>query len=134
MKITLKQQLDSFENGIILDSEGGVNDCYNFYDWFCSDKALKAKSEKLFKMVKRWIKFRNTDTEKVYVFFKNNCPGNGSLYDDFRICDRETGDVVWTITPKCGHSGKTEIWGKQNNFKEPIAVGKNMNEIYKQSF
>ena len=134
MKITLKQQLDSFENGIILDSEGGVNTCYNFYDWFCSDKALKAKSEKLFKMVKRWVKFRNTDTEKVYVFFKNNCPGNGSLYDDFRICDRETGDVVWTITPKCGHSGKTEIWGKQNNFKEPIAVGKNMNEIYKQSF
>jgi hypothetical protein len=134
MKATLKQQLESFENGVILSSDGKVDTCQNFYDWFCSDKALKAKSEKLFKMVKRWVKYRNTDTEKVYVFFKNNCPANGPLYDDFRICDVETGDVIWTVTPKCGHSGKAEVWGRQNDFKGPIAVGANMNEIYKQSF
>jgi len=134
MKTTLKQQLESFENGVILGSDGKVNICQNFYDWFCSDKALKAKSEKLFKMVKRWVKYRNTDTEKVYVFFKNNCPMSGPLYDDFRICDVETGDVIWTVTPKCGHSGKAEVWGRQNDFKEPVAIGKNMNEIYKQSF
>jgi len=134
MKATLKQQLESFENGVILSSDGKVDTCQNFYDWFCSDKALKAKSEKLFKMVKRWVKYRNTDTEKVYVFFKNNCPANGPLYDDFRICDVETGDVIWTVTPKCGHSGKAEVWGRQNDFKGPIVVGTNMNEIYKQSF
>jgi hypothetical protein len=134
MKATLKQQLESFENGVILSSDGKVDTCQNFYDWFCSDKALKAKSEKLFKMVKRWVKYRNTDTEKVYVFFKNNCPANGPLYDDFRICDVETSDVIWTVVPKCGHSGKAEVWGRQNDFKGPIAVGTNMNEIYKQSF
>jgi len=134
MKTTLKQQLESFENGVILSSDGKVDTCQNFYDWFCSDKALKAKSEKLFKMVKRWVKYRNTDTEKVYVFFKNNCPANGPLYDDFRICDVETSDVIWTVVPKCGHSGKAEVWGRQNDFKGPIAVGTNMNEIYKQSF
>ena len=131
MKITLKQQLDSFENGIILDSEGGVNDCYNFYDWFCSDKALKAKSEKLFKMVKRWIKFRNTDTEKVYVFFKNNCPGNGSLYDDFRICDKENGWVVFTVVPKEPRSDGAEVWGRENDFDGPLFQGRNLDEIYK---
>ena len=59
---------------------------------------------------------------------------SGPLYDDFRICDVETGDVIWTVTPKCGHSGKAEVWGRQNDFKGPIAVGTNMNEIYKQSF
>ena len=134
MKTTLKQQLESFKNGVILGSDGKVDTCQNFYDWFCSDKALKAKSEKLFKMVKRWVKYRNTDTEKVYVFFKNNCPMSGPLYDDFRICDVETGDVIWTVTPKCGHSGKAEVWGRQNDFKGPITVGANMNEIYKQSF
>ena len=133
-RINLKQQLEAFDQGIILDSEGDENDCYNFYDWFCSDKALKAKSEKLFKMVKRWIKFRNTDTEKVYVFFKNNCPMNGSLYDDFRICDLETGDVIWNVTSKSGHTHQAEVWGRLNNFQEAIAVGKNLNEIYKQSF
>jgi hypothetical protein len=56
---------------------------------------------------------------------------NGPLYDDFRICDIETGDVIWTVTPKCGHSGKAEIWGTVNNFKEAIAIGNNLSEIYR---
>jgi hypothetical protein len=44
MKITLKQQLEAFDKGIILDSDGGESDCYNFYDWFCKDTSLKNKS------------------------------------------------------------------------------------------
>ena len=133
-RITLKQQLEAFDKGIILDSDGGESSCYNFYDWFCKDTSLKNKSIRLFKQVKRWAKFRNTDTEKVYVFFKNNCPMNGPLYDDFRICDAETGNVIWTVTPKCGHSGKAEVWGRANEFKGAIVVADNMNGIYKQSF
>lgn len=133
-KTTLTQQLKAFDNGIFLDSNGNENDCYNFYDWFCSDKALKAKSERLFRAVKRWVEKRNTDTDKVYVFFKNNCPMNGPLYDDFRICDIETGDVIWTVTPKSGHSGLAEVWGKQNGFDKAIATGNNMNEIYRSNF
>ena len=133
-RITLKQQLEAFDRGIILDSDGGKSDCCNFYDWFCDNASLKNKSIKLFKQVKRWVKFRNTDTEKVYVFFKNNCPGSGSLYDDFRICDIETCDVIWTITPKCGRSGKAEVWGRANEFNEAIAVADNMSGIYKQPF
>lgn len=131
---TLKQQLEAFEQGKFLDSEGQESWCYNFYDWFCTDKALKAKSEKLFKMVKRWVKKRNTDTDKVYVFFKNNCPMNGPLYDDFRICDIETGDVIWTVIPKSSHSGLAEVWGRQNDFESPIVTGKNMNKIFEKQF
>ena len=134
MKTILTQQLAAFEQGKFIDSEGNESRCYNFYDWFCRDTALKAKSEKLFRMVKRWVKQRNTDTDKVYVFFKNNCPMNGPLYDDFRICDIETGDVIWTVVPKCSHSGLAEVWGKQNNFEGAVITGKNMNEIYKSGF
>ncbi len=46
MKTTLTQQLAAFEQGKFINSEGNESWCYNFYDWFCSDKALKAKSEK----------------------------------------------------------------------------------------
>lgn len=134
MKTTLKQQLEAFDQGKFLDSEGNESWCYNFYDWFCKDRALKAKSEKLFRIVKRWVKKRNTDTDKVYVFFKNNCPMHGPLYDDFRICDLETGDVIWNVTPKSGHSGLAEVWGRFNNFKEPIITGKTMNEILSKQF
>ena len=131
MKTTLTHQLEAFDQGKFLDSDGTESECYNFYDWFCKDKALKAKSERLFKMTKRWVTKRNIDTDKVYVFFKNNCPMRGPLYDDFRICDIETGDVIWNVTPKSGHSGMAEVWGKENNFQEPIFKGKNLREILK---
>jgi hypothetical protein len=133
-KINLKQQLEAFEKNIFIDSDGNEdNRCYNFYDWFCRETSLKAKAEKLFKTSKRFIKQYNIDIENTYMFFKNNCPMNGPLYDDFRICDIKTGDVIWTVIPKCGHSGKAEIWGKINDFKESVIIGKNMNEIYKNS-
>jgi hypothetical protein len=132
--VSLKQQLEAFENGNIIDTEGRVNECYNFYDWFCNRSSLERKANRLMASVKRWVKFRNTDTSKVYVFFKNNCPMRGPLYDDFRICDLETGDVIWTVIPKCGHSGKAEVWGRQNDFKGAIAVADNLSAIYKMNF
>ena len=132
MKTTLKQQLEAFNQGKFIDSNGNESWCYNFYDWFCKDTSLKNKSEKLFKTVKRWVEKRNTDTDKVYVFFKNNCPMNGPSYDDFRICDVETGDVIYTVIPKSGHSGLAEVWGRQNEFQGALITGKNMNEIFKR--
>ena len=130
-KVSLTRQLAEFEKGNIIDSEGKSNDCYNFYDWFCNENSLQRKSIKLFKAVKRFVKYAKIDTSKYYVFFKNNCPMNGPLYDDFRICDRESGDVMWNITPKSGHTGKAEIYGRSNDFKGVIAEGDTLSEIYK---
>lgn len=132
MAITLKKQLEAFEQGIYLDSDGIENRCYNFYDWFCKDTSLKDKATRLFKQAKRFVKKTGLDPEKHYVLFKNNCPMFGPLYDDFRICDIETGDVVWTVIPKCSHSGMTEVWGRVNEFKEPFVTGTNMTDAYCQ--
>ena len=112
MAATLRQQLDALEKGLILDSDGSQSDCYNFYDWFCKDSSLVGKSWILFKKVKTFLKHNpDINLDSHYVFFKNNCPMNGPLYDDFRICNRRTSDIVYTVIPKCGHSGKAEIWG-----------------------
>jgi hypothetical protein len=132
MEIALKQQLAQFEKGIIVDGSGKVDDmCYNFYDWFCKDSSLERKAKSLYSQTKKFVKKFNIDTENHSVFFKNNCPMRGPLYDDFRICDIRTGDVVWTVIPKCSHSGEAEIWGALNNFKEAIYTGKNLSIIYK---
>jgi hypothetical protein len=94
-----------------------------WYDWFCRDTSLAAKTERLGRKVLQLMKSTKIDTEKNYVFFKNNCPMRGGLYDDFRICDMETGNVIFTIVPRCAHSGKAEVWGRENGFNEPLVSG-----------
>jgi len=128
MKTTLRQQLEAFENGVFLDSDGrddGQKDtgCFVFYDWFCKTSSLKRKAESLFKKTKLFVKMKDVDLDSTYVFFKNNCPLGGPLYDDFRICDIESGNVLYTVTPKSGHTGKAELWGRENEFEEPLKTG-----------
>ena len=130
MNPTLRQQLEAFENGIFLDSDGSKDSgCFVFYDWFCRDSSLKNKSIKLFKQVKLFVKMKDVDLDSTYVFFKNNCPVGGSLYDDFRICNYDSGNVIFTVTPKSGHTGQAELWGKDNNFEEPIKTGKTFTDL-----
>jgi hypothetical protein len=112
-KVSLAEQLNAFASGRIIDSEGSENTCFNFYDWFCKDSSLERKANVLFPKVKRFLKENSEiDILSTYVFFKNNCPMNGPLYDDFRICNEN--EVLFTVIPKCGHSGKAEIWGKND--------------------
>ena len=114
----LRGEFDANDTGTQIDA--------GWYDWFCRDTSLAAKTQKLGKKVLQLMKSSKIDTEKNYVFFKNNCPMNGSLYDDFRICDPETGDVIYTITPSCGHNsnkGTAEVWGRENSFFEPLVSG-----------
>ncbi len=97
-----------------------------WYDWFCSDKALLNKGRSLLKKLNAISKSNKFDSEKTYVFFKNCCPMNGNLYDQFKICDIETGDVIYCVTPKSGHkcdNGLGQVWGKENDFNEPLIEG-----------
>jgi hypothetical protein len=114
MKTTLAEQLNAFALGRIIDSEGSENDCFNFYDWFCKDSSLERKAKALFPKVKKFVAAHpEIAPSRTYVFFKNNCPGAGSLYDDFRICNEK--EVIYTVIPKCSHSGQAEIWGKDDS-------------------
>ena len=115
-KYTLRQQLEAHANGTTLDER-----CHYFYDWFCKDASLKLKAKLLMAKAKKIVPLLNIDVDATYVIFKNNCPLTGQLYDDFRICDAETGDVIYTITPACGHKhtkGECDIWSRNNNFRE----------------
>jgi len=97
--------------------------CNNFFDWFCSDNALVRKQKALDAKVRKLAKSKLVDPDKMYVFYKNNCPVRGPIYDDIRICDMVTGDVVFTVTPKSGHTGKAEVHGPSNMFMAPLASG-----------
>jgi hypothetical protein len=124
---TLRQQLEAFAMSTWI---GTLHHCFYFYDWFCRDHSLERKAKALVPKVKKFIKAMNIDVDGTYVFFKNNCPFNGSLYDDFRICNVATGDVIYTVVPCSGHgANQAELWGASNNFQEPIATASNWKQL-----
>ena len=97
-----------------------------WYDWFCRDSSLPNKGKKLLDKLRTISESKKFDNDKCYVFFKNNCPCRGRLYDDFRICDKETGDVLYTIVPSSGYDvtkGKAEVYGIDNDFDSPLVCG-----------
>jgi len=136
-RVSIREQLSEWDlNKLILSNTGQINDqCWNFWDWFCSDKSLERRAKLLMPKVKKFVKEFNVDIDNNYVWFKNNCPVHGSLYDDFRISDIETSNVLYTVTPKTGHDvdydKKAEIWSRENDFDGPLFTGQNLSSIYK---
>jgi len=122
----IREFVKRFENAEFESSDVKVQCNAGWYDWFCKDSALRIKTMLLGDKLMQIKDSSKIDIDKNYVWFKNNCPCNGSLYDDFRIADLKTGDVIFTITPASGHSidrGIATVWGKENDFKEPLVKG-----------
>lgn len=107
-----------------------------WYDYFCKSSSLVNKGRSLIRKLKKIYKLNELsgrkyfDPNKTYVFFKNNCPFCGSLYDDFRICDLETRDVIFTIqVGRYDQEHSAELWGSPNNFDGAIVEG-SIQDIY----
>lgn len=123
--ISIREFIKRFDNGEF-DSPDVKTQCEaGWYDWFCRDTSLRNKTIFLTKRLKSLLASPLIDQDKMYVFFKNNCPFNGKLYDDFRICDLETGDVIFCIVPSLGYA----VYDKDGN--PPVVSGKFNDYEYK---
>ena len=88
-----------------------------WYDWFCKDTSLKNKTKKMGNIVKCVKDGGRINLDTSYVWFKNNYPCVGRLYDDFRFSNLETGNVLYTICIDDDRSDfKFEVWGHDNDF------------------
>lgn len=97
-----------------------------FWDWFCKDSSLANKQKVLLGKVRKLAKSPKINVETMSVFFKNNCPMSGKLYDDIRFTDIKTGDVIYTVVPASGFNskyGQAEVWGQENDFEKPLVEG-----------
>lgn len=111
-----------------------------WYDWFCKDKSLVGKAKLLLNRLNTLVKANNNklfDPRKCYVFFKNNCPVCGSLYDDFRICSMEKEEVIYTIVPSLGYDGddyhKAEIFRVEDMNSKVLNSWKDITEYFKNT-
>ena len=122
-EISIKQWIENYESGMYNSKDRRIQCEAGWYDWFCKDESLHGRLKKLAPKVKRLAKSSDVDADNWYVWFKNNCPCWGPLYDDFRFADRETGDVVFTIAFPNNDASNVEVWGQRNDFKEPLVSG-----------
>jgi len=99
-----------------------------WYDWFCRVHSLRLKTEYLGKKVVSIKDSKRFDANKTYVFFKNNCPMVGPLYDQFSICDIETGEVLFCAQhlEKGSHGcdrAHWELYDAKVGFRDPVVNG-----------
>jgi hypothetical protein len=112
--------MDMTINEFLANPMATENDCFGFFDWFCRDGSLKNKMLGLKGKVAFLVKSGVIDGDKNRVIFKNNCPGMGDLYDDFRVIDIETDEMICGLAPSMGHDhikGKCEFWKFDENGK-----------------
>lgn len=92
-----------------------------WYDWFCSQKALANKTKRMGTIIKHIKEGGKVDLDKTYVFFNNNCPAVGNLYDVFKICDLESGEVVYVVECDCKRDGgRYVVFDMRVSYEKPV--------------
>jgi len=127
---TLRDQLRAFKDD--KDDPFLGDESFFFCDWFCQDKSLKRKALGLLPKVRKFVELMGIDLDTHYVWFKNNCPFYGKLYDDFRIADIANGDNQWVVTPANGHDstlGVAEVYSRENGFENPLYSANSWTEL-----
>ena len=117
-KLNVSRWIDEFNEGNFADADIKVQILAGWYDWFCKDSSLVNKTKRMGNIIKKIKDGGKVNMTDWYIWFKNNCPLNGPLYDDFRFADIETGEVQFTIQIDCcWNLRKYVVWGR----KEPGA-------------
>jgi hypothetical protein len=107
-------------------NDGTVPDIW--YDWFCTDKQLPKRAKRLAQILAYFVAREKMDDAYLankYVFFKNNAPCVGKLYDQLSICEKGTGKVLYCIQDQINENrGKgVQVFSADfKDFAEPVAV------------
>ena len=136
-KISLLEWIGAFTLDEFLSEDVKTQIKAGWYDWFCKDSSLRNKTYKMGRIITQFKEGGKIDFKGCYVWFKNNCPLNGPLYDDFRIASLEDGEVQFTVQLDCvwnlrkytvyGRKGK----GEHFDCNKPLFESDSVKELVK---
>ena len=140
-KINIFQWRLAFESGEFEPIADPKADVVNqiragWFDWFCKDSSLARKTKKMGKIIKQVRYGGKVKVHSWYVWFKNNCPLNGPLYDDFRFADIETGEVQFTVQIDCcWNKSRFAVYGRtpdgEGHWDKPLFETNSSKELVK---
>lgn len=131
-RIPLRTWIQRFNNNEFESLDVKVQIEAGWYDWFCRDTSLRNKTKKMGNIIKQIKNGGKVNLDESYVWFKNNCPMSGPLYDDFRIVnihDGATQLVVQLDSP--WEDDKYAVYSVDDFFDKPVLLTNSSRELVK---
>ncbi len=131
-EISIREWVERFNDGKYESIEVQTQIEAGWYDWFCRDSSLVNKTKRMGNIIKQIKPGGKVDLESSYVWFKNNCPFNGPLYDDFRIADIETDATLFVVQISNAYNKNSyTVFEQSNNFLTPVFESYSIKEVIK---
>ena len=128
--ISVRQWQTMYRMGAFSNKNTSVQIEAGWYDWFCQDESLAGRLMQIAPAV-----MGITDPfilDNFYVWFKNNCPLNGPLYDDVRfepLSGERGGNYFLVIKDSPHEKSKWTLYTERYGFQEPEFQCGNVREM-----
>ncbi|MBU1093577.1 MAG: hypothetical protein KKH01_03850 [Firmicutes bacterium] len=131
-QIKLSEWIQRFKSGEFDKPDSTTQIKAGWFDWFCRDSSLANKTIKIGNIIKQIKVGGKVDLETSYVWFKNNCPLNGPLYDDFRIADIENNSNLFVVQIDCvWNDSRYTVFERLDGFEKPVFQADSSRELVK---
>ena len=131
-QIKLSEWIQRFQSGDFDSKNTKTQIEAGWYDWFCKDSSLANKTKKMGNIIKQIKVDGKVDLENSYVWFKNNCPLNSPLYDDFRIADIKNNNNLFVVQIDCAwNDSKYTVYERLDGFEKPVFKSDSSRELVK---
>ena len=129
-EISVRQWQEQFKAGAFNSSDLATQCKAGWYDWFCQDRALAGRLTKIGQVV-----MGITDPfilDNYSVWFQNNCPMSGPLYDDVRFepLNGERDGKYFMVTLDSPHEkSRWVLYTERSGFKKPEFECENVRQM-----